>query len=167
MRLQALLAGAAMLAFAHGASAVTLSAVSYSPEFQTALDDELGAREGAHLSAAVTEAVEAALAARGASVGASGGSIELSIVDADPNRPTMQQLIERPSLDSRSISIGGAELRAVIRSADGQVLEEVNYRRYDHSLSDLQGAATTWTGAHRAIRRFANRVADAYVANVR
>ena len=95
-------------------------------------------------------------------------TVEISIVDADPNRPTMQQLADTPGLDAfRSISIGGAELHAVLRGADGQVLSEVTHRRYNHSLDDVIPPATTWTEARRAIRQFANKVADAYVANAR
>ena len=60
--------------------------------------------------------------------------------------------------------IGGAELHAVIRDASGAVLTEVSHRGYNHSLDDLVGPPTTWTEAHRSIIRFADKVADAYVA---
>lgn len=147
------------------AAPVTLSPVSFSPEFQATLEDDLGPREGEVLQAAVTQAVSAALTRRGASVGQGAGlTVEVSIIDADPNRPTMAQLSEQPGLDGgRSISIGGAELHAVIRGADGTVISEVTHRRYNHSLEDVFGA-TTWSEARRSIRRFAEKVADAYVA---
>ncbi|MGE0742781.1 MAG: hypothetical protein AB7O98_15690 [Hyphomonadaceae bacterium] len=167
MRVSAWLVGAAALAFASAASAgpVSLAPISFSPEFQEELNDDLGAREGEYLRTAVAEAVSAALAEQGATVGAGAPvTVEISIVDAAPNRPTFQQLVDQPSLDAtRSISIGGAELRAVLRGASGNVLTEVTTRRYNHSLEDIHGAATTWTEAQRAIRIFANRVADAYV----
>jgi hypothetical protein len=107
----------------------------------------------------VAEAIDAELARRGVS---SAGRIEVTIVDAEPNRPTMQQLRDRPSLDPSSISIGGAELQA--RLPDGEV---VTHRRYNHSLADIGGAATTWSEARRAIRQFAVKVADAYIASSR
>jgi len=160
----------AALAFANAASAapVSLQPVSFSPEFQTSLNDDLGPREGEILSHDVTAAVSRALAARGATIGAGGVTIEISIVDADPNRPTLQQLSAQPSLDAaRSVSIGGAELHAVIRDAGGAVLSEVNHRSGSYTLTDLVGPPTTWTDAHRAIRQFANKVADAYVAQTR
>ena len=95
-------------------------------------------------------------------------TVEISIIDAAPNRPTMEQLVDTPGLDAiNSVSIGGAELRAVLRSADGRTLSEVTHRRYNYNLADVSGAATTWTEARRAIRQFANKVADAYVANAR
>jgi|CXWL01.1.fsa_nt_gi hypothetical protein len=165
------LVAAALLAAAPiaAASPVTLAPVSFSAEFRAALADDLGAREGDRLSAAVTDAVTAALVRRGASVSAGAPLVvEISIMDADPNRPTMQQLVGQPSLDAaRSISIGGADLRAVMRGAGGEVLQEVDHRRYNHDLNDLAGAATTWTEARRAIRQFAEKVADAYVASAR
>lgn len=168
MRVLSLLAGVAAIAFATQAAAepVAVAPISYSPEFQEQLDDELGVREGVYLSEQVTRAVARELAERGATMSESAPvTIEISIVDADPNRPTFQQLTDQPSLDGfRSVSIGGAELRAVLRGADGSVVSEVSHRRYNHSLADLSGAATTWTEARVAIRQFADKVADAYVA---
>jgi hypothetical protein len=80
----------------------------------------------------------------------------------------MQQLANQPGLDPiRSVSIGGAELRAVLRNSSGDVVSEVTHRRYNHSLADLSGASTTWTEANRAIRQFARKVADAYTENAR
>lgn len=163
MRIRFLLAGAAVLAFATPALAQT-TPVSFSPEFQTTLEEDLGVREGQVLRTAVTDAIARELARRGVATGSA--TIEVTIVDAEPNRPTMQQLIDEPSLDFSSISIGGAELRAVVHSANG-ASTEVTHRRYNHSLADISGAATTWTEARRAIRQFAVKVADAYVATAR
>jgi hypothetical protein len=80
----------------------------------------------------------------------------------------MQQLSETPGLDyMRSFSIGGAELHATVRGANGQAIE-VSHRRYDHTIEEYNGLpATTWTAAQRAIRQFAEKVADAYVAQSR
>lgn len=163
MRIRHLLAGAAILAFAAPAWAQS-TPVSFSPEFQTSLEEDFGVREGDVLRSAVTEAIARELAQRG--ISSTGLSIDVTIVDAEPNRPTMQQLFDEPSLDSSSISIGGAELRAVLRNASGQTTE-VTHRRYNHSLADLNGPATTWTEARRAIRQFAVKVADAYIATPR
>jgi len=163
MRIRYLLAGAAALALATPAAAQS-TPVSFSPEFQTALEEDYGVREGEVLRTAVTDAISRELARRG--VSSSDVSIEVTIVDAEPNRPTMQQLFDRPSLDFQSVSIGGAELRALVRGANGATTE-VTHRRYNHNLADLSGAATTWTEARRAIRQFAVKVADAYVASGR
>jgi hypothetical protein len=158
MRIRSLLASAAVLAFAAPAWAQSMP-VSFSPEFQTALEEEYGAREGEYLREAVSNAINAELTRRGVS---NPGSIDVTIVDAEPNRPTMQQLFDRPSLDARSISIGGAELRATLPGG-----EVVTHRRYNHSITDIVVPATTWTEARRAIRQFAVKVADAYVATPR
>ncbi|MBY0568263.1 MAG: hypothetical protein K2P70_13190 [Hyphomonadaceae bacterium] len=166
MRLVPAFVGLAALAIASSAAAapVTLSQISFSPEFQVELDEELGAREGEYLRSAVTEAVSNALTRRGANIGAGADiTIEISIIDADPNRPTMRQTQGRPGLDPlRSVSTGGAELRAVLRNASGQVVGEVDHRRYDETLSDVFVPPTTWTSAQRSIRQFAGKVADAY-----
>jgi hypothetical protein len=168
MRLIPAFAGLAALAFAQSAAAVTVAPVSFSPEFEAELNEELGVREGDVLREDVESAVAAALARRGIAAGNGGGTIEVVIVDADPNRPTWQQLNDEPSLDYiRSFSIGGAELRGVIRSADGAVLTEVEHSHYNHSIAELNGMppAYTWYEARRSIRRFAEKVADAYVAH--
>jgi hypothetical protein len=165
--MRALLLAAAAMTLAQGAWAqpVAPEQISYSPEFQTALDEELGAREGEILRRAVADAINDELTRRGVSL-AGGPSIEVSIIDAQPNRPTMQQLVDTPGLDwGRSISLGGAELHATLRSSEGVELEEVSHRRFNYTLSELNGAVNTWTEARRAIRRFADKVADAYVAH--
>ncbi len=158
MRIRSLFAGAALLAFAAPAWAQS-TPVSFSPEFQTALEEEYGEREGEYLREAVTDAINAELARRGVSNPA---GIDVTIVDAEPNRPTMQQLFDRPSLDASSISIGGAELRATLPGG-----EVVTHRRYNHSITDIVVPAMTWTEARRAIRQFAVKVADAYIASPR
>lgn len=167
MRLTLALAGLSALAFAATASAeqVTLSPVSYSPAFQTALNRDLGDREGTYLSNDLMTSVTDAIARRGAVFGANGVSIEISIVSADPNRPTMRQLFRRPELDAgRTVGVGGAEFHAVVKGSDGHTLSEVNHRLYNYSLDDLGGPPTTWTTAERAIDQFAEKVADAYEA---
>ncbi|MEZ5955889.1 MAG: hypothetical protein R3C27_01570 [Hyphomonadaceae bacterium] len=160
MRIRHFLAGAALLAVSSPAWAQS-TPVSFSAEFQTALEEEYGVREGDVLRVAVADAIAREFARRGIS---NATSIEVTIVSAEPNRPTMQQLFDRPSLDYQSISVGGAELQATVRSANGSTTE-VTHRRYNHSLADLSGAATTWTEARRSIRQFAVKVADAYVAS--
>lgn len=168
MRLIPAVCGIAALAIAQSASAVTLAPVTFSPEFETELHEDIGTREGEYLRADVEDAVRSALARNGVDVGAGGGTIEIVIVDADPNRPTMQQLADRPGLDAiRSVSIGGAELHAVLRAPGGQVLTEVDHRHYNSSLAEFNGIAPAapWSEARRSIRRFAAKVADAYVAH--
>lgn len=164
MRLAPALIAFAALTFAGAASAQSIAPVSYSPEFQTELDEEIGPREGAYLSETLTRYVQRALARRGAAAGQL--SVELQIVDAMPNRPTLQQLSSNPALDSmRSVSIGGADLRAVLRDRSGGVVAEVEHRYYTQNLRDVFIVPNTWTDARRSMQQFANKVADAYVAH--
>jgi hypothetical protein len=168
MRFTSLLVGLAAIGFAQSAWAgpVSVAPVAVSSEFEADLHDRLGPREGVELRDTVAAAVSRALVRHGATVTPDAPIVvETTIIGADPNRPTLQQVFDRPGLDSfRSISIGGAELHAVIRGADGQVLTEVNHRRYDRTFADLTGGETTWTEAHIAIRQFAEKVANAYAA---
>ncbi|MEZ5972065.1 MAG: hypothetical protein R3C31_09690 [Hyphomonadaceae bacterium] len=163
MGIRLLLASAAVFAFAAPAWAQS-TPVSFSPEFQNSLEETYGVREGEILRTAVSDAISRELTRRG--VSADSASIEVTIVNAEPNRPTMQQMFDRPSLDMRSISVGGAELRATVHGANGATTE-VTHRRFNHSLEDILGAATTWSEARHAIRQFAVKVADAYIATPR
>ena len=156
----------AALAFAQSAAAapVSVGSVSFSPEMQTTLERRLGDREGPMLQDDVSRALTRALRRAGAEVGPGAGvTVETTIVDADPNLPTMKELSDMPGLSMiDSMSIGGAELHAVIRGADGRTLAEVNHRRYSMSLLDIDFPTTQWHDAQRAIRQFAEKVADAY-----
>lgn len=164
MRLAPLMIGVAALAFAHTAAAQTIAQVSFSPAFQEALAEDIGEREGAYLSSTLTRYVENALARRG--VNADGLTIELQIVNADPNRPTLRQLSANPAIDSmRSVSTGGAELRAILRDRSGGVIAEVDHSYYTQNLRDVFVVPNTWTDARRSMQQFANKVADAYVAH--
>lgn len=166
MRLAPALIGFAALAFASAAQAqnVTLSPVAFSPEFQTELEEEIGVREGEYLREQAARAVNNAIARRNLA-GGPPVRIEISILDAQPNKPTMQQLRNQPALDwGRSVSTGGADLRAVLYTEAGQQIAEVQHDYYSRSLVDLFVEPNTWTDARRAIRQFAERVADAYAA---
>lgn len=87
-----------------------------------------------------------------------GAQVRLVLTDLKPNRPTMQQAIDRPGLsifDSKSI--GGATIEGEIVTADGERLP-VRYERYSTSLADVFGYST-WTDADRAF--------DGLAANLR
>jgi hypothetical protein len=161
----------AALSFAGAASAqeVSLREISYSPQFQTAVTDEYGVREGEYLRSNVEHSVRSALVRRGLTLGAGAPiSIEVAIVDARPNAPTMLQLVHEPALDPMlSYSVGGAELTAVLRNASGQQVAEVRHKRYNSSIVEVMPPTGIWQEAHRAIDQFAEKVADAYAAQLR
>ncbi len=85
--------------------------------------------------------------------------IDLVITDLKPNRPTMQQLSDRPGLDSmRSIYIGGAAIEGTITLPDG-TKQDVKYEYYTPTIRDAAGSAT-WTDAQRAYDRLARNLAE-------
>ncbi len=145
----------ATLALALPASALTVEA-KVSPEFQKKLDDDIGAREAATLTEAVTRKVTDVFTARGIQA----DRVEVTIEDARPNRPTFQQVSDKPGLDSiHSISIGGAKVSGVAYDASGREIGRFNYNWYENNLSNVFGSAT-WTDARTTFARFANRFAD-------
>jgi len=89
--------------------------------------------------------------------GFDGARINLVMTDLKPNRPTMQQTIDRPGLSMfDSVSIGGVAIEGEIITADGQRLP-VRYSRYSTSIADVFGF-NTWEEADRAYDRFASNI---------
>jgi len=129
--------------------------VTVGPDLQQKAE-YLGAREVQEQTDRLAAVVERALARDNALDGA---QIDLVLTDLKPNRPTFQQLIDRPGLDGhRSISIGGATIEGQIITADGRTLP-VRYDWYSTSLADVYGF-DTWHDANRAYRRLADNLAD-------
>lgn len=118
--------------------------------------EELGERDVSEQAARLADVVRQTLARRGALDGA---EINLTLTDLKPNRPTFQQLADRPGLDGiRSISIGGATISGQVTTADGQI-HPVKYDWYSSSLQDVLGYGV-WQDADRAYRRLAGNLAD-------
>lgn len=148
---------AAVLAFSAAPAMAdpALISVSLGPDLQEKAD-ELGAREVQEQADRLAELVGRALARDGELDGA---RIELVLTDLRPNRPTFQQMADRPGLDGhRSRSIGGATIEGQITTADGRTLP-VQYDWYSSSLADVRGVST-WADADRAYRRLAVNLAD-------
>ena len=103
-----------------GAAAAQPSSVSVtvSPDF-TKTAAELGQRDVQQQVDDLTATVTRVLTERNALDGA---RIELVITDLKPNRPTMQQVTDKPGLDMmRSLSIGGAAIEGSVTTASGEV----------------------------------------------
>jgi hypothetical protein len=169
MRLAVLAAAAALsLAFAAEAAAgpVAVKPLAVDAELQKKFETDYGVRELPELTAALNAALARALRSNGGDVGASGGvTIETTLLDVRPSKPTMQQTHKRPGLDTiRSVSLGGGKFRARLVSADGRVLNEFTYDWYERDLF-TSPALTTWHDARDAMRRFAARVGVAYAAH--
>ncbi len=163
----AAIAGLALaLAAPASAAPVTVRPMAIDAELQKKFDDDYGQREVAVLQRIVADALARELTQAGATISDSAAiSIETTLVDVKPSKPTFYQATENIGLDTiRSVSIGGAELRARIVGADGATLGEVTYDWYESDLL-FSTAQSTWSDARHAIRRFADKVGNAYRAN--
>jgi len=144
------------LALSAAACATTIN-VSFSEEFAEKLEDEYGVREGERLSEEIIEDIQRELE----KAGVEAAQIDVTILDAKPNRPTLEQVSDRPGLDPfRSISIGGMSLVGSVHHLDGVTVTEVEYKWYENDIRQSVGTGTWWD-ANRVSRRFAQRVADA------
>lgn len=140
-----------------GAAAAQPSSVSVtvSPDF-TKTAAELGQRDVQQQVDDLTATVTRVLTERNALDGA---RIELVITDLKPNRPTMQQVTDKPGLDMmRSLSIGGAAIEGSVTTASGEV-QPVKYDYYSNTLAEVRGS-TTWQDASTAFDRLARNLAE-------
>ncbi|ODT88056.1 hypothetical protein [Phenylobacterium sp. SCN 70-31] len=154
MRMTAL-AAAAFVALASPAFAAPASVdISIAPEFQKKIDKTYGAREATLLTGDLREAVEKALARTPAYDGA---RIELTLVDAKPNRPTFKQLADKPGLSMESFGVGGASIEGRVVAADGTETP-VAYKWYETDLRNAYGN-WVWSDATWTFDRFARRLA--------
>lgn len=86
-----------------------------------------------------------------------GSRINLVITDLKPNRPTLQQAIDRPGLSiTESISIGGATIEGELVTPDGRSLP-IRYARYSSHLGEVFGFHT-WGDADRAFDGLASNL---------
>jgi hypothetical protein len=149
----ALFSLAALAAPAFAVGPVSIAPISFGEEL---LDkaDEYGERDLNRLAEFLRDDLEREL---GNQLGDGGDTLRVTIVDADPNRPTSNQMAR--GLHASSISIGGAEIEAQLVSSTGEVLETFEYAWHSHSISDVVGYGR-WTDARRAFDRFASSVGD-------
>lgn len=156
MRIAALVTSAiTAMALAMPAAALTVEA-KVSPAFQKKLDDDIGVREANVLTDTLTRKVNDIFTSRGIQA----DRVVVTIEDAKPNRPTMEQVSNKPGLDMmRSISIGGARVVGVAYDASGRELGTLDYDWYETDLANTIGS-TTWTDARTAFDRFSRRFAD-------
>ena len=136
-------------------AAATEVAVTYSDDFAEELADNYGEREGEELTEDIVDDLERAFARAGVTP----AKVDITIVNAKPNRPTFQQMRDEPGLDPfRSISIGGMKLTGTAYDADGNVLASQEYGWFENDIRDVIGSGV-WTDANRASRRFAKKLA--------
>lgn len=148
------LTAAALLASATAALAAPASVtVAIGPELQEKAEKTYGVREVNRLADELRADVERALARSGAHDGA---RIELTLVDAKPNRPTMKQMGDMPGLSMQSFGVGGASIEGQVISANG-VATPVSYRWYETDIRQAYGD-WVWSDAEQTFQRFARRL---------
>ena len=111
--------------------------VTFSPEFTEELNDEYGMREAKKAGLDIAR-------------------IDVTILDAKPNKPTFKQLGDTPGLDyGGSKSIGGMKLSATAFDASGNATGELTYDWYENDIR--YAGISTWQDAKRASDRFARK----------
>jgi hypothetical protein len=155
MRIVAL-AAAALLSSATAAFAVPASVtVSIGPELQRKAVEKYGVRDVDRLATELGKNVVRELTRTGAYDGA---RIELTLVDAVPNRPTFKQLSDTPGLSFGSFGIGGARIEGQA-IAPGGAVTPLKYSYYETDIRQTW-ANSTWSDAQWTISRFAYRLAS-------
>lgn len=160
MRLKILLSStlaASAIAFAVQAAPlgpVAVINVTIGPDLQKKADT-YGQRDLDELAADLRATVERSLKLSGG-LSPSGGTLDLVIEDAAPNRPTMRQMSIRPGLSYESFGIGGAKVGGVLTAADGKTIS-VGYGWYETDIRWSQ-TASTWMDAETTFDRFARRL---------
>ncbi|MDP3494867.1 MAG: hypothetical protein Q8R82_17280 [Hyphomonadaceae bacterium] len=143
------------LLMAAPAFAVTVEA-RVSTEFQEKLKDDIGIREEKFLSDSLIKRVTTVFNQRGVNA----DRVVVTINDAKPNRPTWEQVSDKPGLDAmRSKSIGGATVTGIAYDASGKEIGAFEYKWYESDLRNVFPGAT-WRDAQTTFDRFARRFAD-------
>jgi hypothetical protein len=112
-----------------------------------------GQREVDQLRADLGDSVSRALAHSAAAP----ARVDLVIEDAQPNRPTFEQMGRTPGLSLRSVGVGGARISGTVTTADGAV-RPIRYQWYETDITQEQ-AAGTWSDADRAFDWLASDLA--------
>jgi hypothetical protein len=150
------LSAAALLASATSALAAPAAvSVTIGPELQTKAEKTYGVREVRDLADELRDSVAKRLARSGA---LQDTRVELTLVDAKPNRPTFRQLGDTPGLSMQSFGIGGAAIEGRIVRADGSTAP-LAYEWYETDITQVYGHAT-WSDAAWTFNRFARRLAS-------
>ena len=130
-------AAATALMIAPGAMATDVT-VGYSQDFQDALEDDYGVKEGIYLAKNIEEDLMREFEKAGLDV----DRVEVTIERAVPNKPTMKQLGDKPGLDyGRSVSIGGMNMSATAFDASGAELQlavpDARFAELQRLLADI------------------------------
>ena len=121
--------------------------------------DNLGRSELARLSTYLREDLERALMqASWLGVSANETFLNVVIIDAIPNRPTLTQISLFDGTHNREATAGGASLLATL-VRDGEEIASFSYSWNNDEL-DRNASYGIWTDARTTFDRFANSIAD-------
>ena len=119
-----------------------------------------GERELNRLTERLQRKLETRFSKKGISISENAPTtLRLVITDAQPSRPTFEQLSRETSLSAFSRALGGAEFDGQIIGPNGQDIGKVSYRYFEDDLFNPSTGAGIWSDANRAIDRFSNRLA--------
>jgi len=139
---------------------VAVGVIEIGPELTEKAED-FGPREIDRLTNRLESALMDALmdAGRFSEVDQPDANILLVVIeDAQPNRPTFEQLTRNPGLSARSISLGGARVTAILTDPAGDELGSFAYSWRTPSI-DRSQYTTVWADAETAFDRFARLIA--------
>ncbi len=85
--------------------------------------------------------------------------LDVIIVDAMPNRPTIEQINTRDDVHYTTRWPGGAELEAQLVDGDGRVLARFSHSWMNEEMDDAASYGI-WTDTRQTFDRFANSIAD-------
>lgn len=151
MRIAALTLAAALGLAGAAAAQAPIVSVAIGPKLQEKAET-YGQRELDYLARDLQSSVETRLARAGQT-----GRYELVIVDAKPNRPTFEQLGDRPGLSPQSFGIGGATVEGLHIAADGS-RTPIRYKWYESDITWTQHTST-WGDAETAFNKLGSRLA--------
>lgn len=86
--------------------------------------------------------------------------LNVTLLDAKPNRPTFSQLAKEPNLSHQSFATGGAEIQARLLSPDGRIIGNLNYKNYESDIKNSR-YGSTWKDSKKAFYWFAVKSAKA------
>lgn len=121
----------------------------------------IGERELVILSDDLRDELETDFSRAGISVSPDASyTLRVTVVNAKPNRPTLEQLSVQPSLSFNSFGEGGAKVQAELIGPNGDVVGASEYGWYDSPIDyRFSQAQATWGDAKRVFSRFAKRTA--------
>lgn len=132
--------------------------VTIGADLQKKAVEKYGVKEVDKLAASLRKDVERELAKTDAYDGA---RVELTLVDAVPNRPTFEQMGRQIGLSMQSFGVGGAEIEGQVTTADGAI-RPVSYKWYEQ---DIRWAPYrwVWSDAEWTFDRFARKLGSGQV----